>query len=357
MSPLDCARMSTLSQDSVLSALMLPLLQGQLSWPGRGLFLRARAGLPLLQAKLMGLQCEQSFKPDADALHQAGLEMVPPEITQRYPLVLVLPPRQREAARALWARAVAVTEPYGRILASAANVEGARSHEADLARLVGPVTALSKHKCRVFWSAPLQSSDAQLLQQWQSLDAISPIAAGRFLSRPGLFAWDRIDPGSALLAQHLPTTLRGVAADLGAGFGYLTVELLARCPGIVHVDLFEAELRALELARRNLAEQRVALDFHWHDVTRGLPRRYDVIVSNPPFHVDAHVRADLGRTFIKVAAAALNPGGSLWLVANRHLAYEQVLAGEFVRVRTVVQAHGFKILEAVRQGERERQRA
>jgi 16S rRNA (guanine1207-N2)-methyltransferase len=348
--------MSISNDDAVLAALLLPLAQRQLDWPGRGVFLQARCGLPLLQAALTGLVCEQTFKPDADALQRAGMELIEAELPQRYPMVMVLPPRQREAARAVLARAVALTEPNGRVLASAANTEGARSHEADLARLVGPLTSLSKHKCRVFWSAPLQNVDAELLARWRTLDAPQPIAAGRFLSRPGLFAWDRIDPGSALLAQHLPGTLRGHAADLGAGFGYLAAELLARCTGILALDLFEAELRALELARRNLAGAAapVQLGFHWHDVSGGLPRRYDVIVSNPPFHASGPSRLELGRNFIKVAARALNPGGCLWLVANRHLAYEQVLLGEFARVRTVVQAHGFKIIEATKTSERKR---
>ena len=344
------------NEDAALSALLLPLIQRRLDWPGRGVFLRARVGLPLLEAALPGLLCEQTFKPDAEALQNAGMELAAEGTPQRYPIVMLLPPRQRDEARALLARAVALTEPGGRVLASAANAEGARSHEADLVRLVGPVTSLSKHKCRVFWSEPLQSVNSELLAQWQALDAPQPVADGRFLSRPGLFAWDRIDPGSALLAQHLPGTLRGHAADLGAGFGYLAAELLARCPRITAVDLFEAELRALELARRNLADcaARTQLGFHWHDVTRGLPGRYDVIVCNPPFHAGAHARVELGHSFIGVAAQALNGGGSLWLVANRQLAYEQVLLREFARMRTVVQAHGFKIIEATKATRRER---
>jgi len=38
----------------------------------------------------------------------------------------------------------------------------------------------------------------------------------------------------------------------------------------------------------------------------------------------------------------------LWLVANRHLPYEQVLSDSFDSVRTVVQQHGYKIIAAVR---------
>ena len=57
---------------------------------------------------------------------------------------------------------------------------------------------------------------------------------------------------------------------------------------------------------------------------------------------------DLGRAFIAAAAVALNPGGRLWLVANRHLPYEEALGSGFGQVRTVAQEGGFKIVEAVK---------
>ncbi len=120
------------------------------------------------------------------------------------------------------ARAVAMTKPGGRIVVAQSNDEGARSSESDLAQLTGDVESMSKNKCRVFWTASLARLNVALIAQWQELDAPRPIAEGRFMSRPGIFAWDRIDVASALLAQHLPETLAGRAADLGAGFGYLS---------------------------------------------------------------------------------------------------------------------------------------
>ncbi len=343
--------------DPALETLMLPFVDGSLAWPRDGaLFLRARDGAALHAQALPGLVCEQGFKPDADALQRAGLELRAAD-DLRYPLVLVLPPRQRDEARALFASALARLQPGGVIVASMANDAGAKSGESDLARIAGPLVSRSKHKCRVFWTQPgAGGSDPALAAQWRALDAPRLIADGRFSSRPGVFAWDRIDPASKLLAEHFPADLRGHAADLGAGYGYLSVELLQRCPAIAAIDLYEAEARALELARDNLAREQVApampqvaLDFRWHDVTTGLLRSYDVIVSNPPFHAQgsAH-RPDIGRRFIAAGAGALKPGGRLWLVANRHLPYESVLDASFGSVRIVAQRDGFKIVEAIK---------
>ena len=336
--------------DVVLDVLFHPFQTQALAWPREGgaLFLRARDGWPLHARPLPGLVCEQTFKPAFDALQRSGLTVRADEVEGRFPLVLVLPPRQRDEARALFARAVAQAGPDGIVVACMHNDEGARTGQGDLARLAGPLGVLSKQHCRVFWTQPGNAVDVGLRDDWRVLDAPRPVAGGRFTSRPGVFAWDRIDPASALLASHLPTDLAGEAADLGAGTGYLALEVLARCPAVRSLDLYEAEARALELARGNLGGQ-PHVGFHWHDVTQGLPRAFDAIVTNPPFHAQGRAgRPDIGRRFIAAAADALRPRGRLVLVANRHLPYEGVLDARFANVRVLAQAHGFKVIEAVR---------
>lgn len=340
--------------DAVLDALFHPLLEQRLRVPAdaRVLFLRARDGYRLREWARPGWSCEQSFKPFADALLRSGLTVGDAQPASRYALVLVLPPRQRDEARALFARAACHAAGGGIVLACVPNAEGAKSAQADLAALLGSVAHLSKHKCRVFWAV---SDDATrndaLLDSWLALDRPQANAAG-YVSRPGLFAWDRVDTASALLAAHLPQDLQGRVADFGAGYGYLAAQIVARCPRVTALDLYESESRALEPARLNLEHalrvhgRELAIGLHWHDITTGVAQRYDAVVSNPPFHQGRADLPELGRAFIAEAARALVPQGCLWLVANRHLPYEATLSTHFEQVRTVAAQEGFKVIEA-----------
>lgn len=338
------------SSDPQLDALLLPFARGVLPWPqGDVAFLHARHGQALRDVPRGRLRCEQPYKPAADALQAAGHAVVP-VIEGRFDGVLVLPPRQREQARATFARAAVLCRENAPIVAAVANAQGAASAQADFAALFGLEGHLSKHRCRVFWTRRQQVRiDADLHEAWQALDAVRMISDGRYAVRPGVFSAGHVDPGSALLTRHLPGDLQGRVADLGAGWGYLADRLLTRNSGIDALDCYEADWHALQLAQTNLAVHvpRCRLGFHWHDVTRGLPAQYDAIISNPPFHDGQGVTTPaLGQRFIAVAAEALRPGGRFWMVANRHLPYEATLAARFRSHRVLADSDGFKVLVA-----------
>lgn len=340
--------MPNTADDPVLDTLLLPLLSGDVVLPENGqvLFLRARTGAALSRLPREALVCDQSFFPARQALTRSGYVLRGEDDGATYPLTLVLPQRQRDENRALLARAVAATGDGGVVMAAQSNVLGAKTFEGELESLAGKVTSLSKNKCRVFWARIDKAGVNQtLLAEWLDADAPRKTETG-FISRPGLFAWDRIDAGSQLLADTLPPGLAGQAADLGAGFGYLSDVVLGRYPGITSLDVIEAEKRALDAARQNLAGFGERAAFHWGDATATLPGRYDLIVSNPPFHIDRADRHDIGQAFIRQAAKALKPGGQVWLVANRHLPYEETLKAVF-RVAQVAAENGqFKVFKA-----------
>jgi 16S rRNA (guanine1207-N2)-methyltransferase len=340
----------TAPRNAVLQALLHPFAEGALAHAADTLFMNARADVAL-PPQAAGWSCVQGFKPWADALAAAGLHSQPglAEDAARFACVLLPLPRQRDLARAQMVEGLRRLAPGGVLVLAQANDAGAKSATADLARLVSPLTVESKYHCRVAWTAPDARRLAPALEDdWLRAAAPRAVPGTPWLARPGVFARDRIDAGSALLAEHLPGDFAGAVADLGAGWGFLSATLLQRCPGIRTLDLFEADAEALALAQTNLATlaHPAARRFHWHDVRAGLPAGFDAIVSNPPFHVDGADDPQLGRDFIAAAAAALRPGGRFWLVANRHLPYEAALAAGFATVREVARRDGFKVIEA-----------
>jgi 16S rRNA (guanine1207-N2)-methyltransferase len=162
-------------------------------------------------------------------------------------------------------------------------------------------------------------------------------------SQPGVFSWDRLDPGSALLLDSLPE-FTGKGADLGAGIGVLGHKVLSGA-GVTSLTLVEIDRRAVEAARRNLDDPRIAV--LWADVRRldnldGL----DFVVMNPPFHDGGTEDRALGVAFIAAAAKALRKGGVCWLTANRHLPYEAPLEAAFAKVTLKAERGGYKIYEA-----------
>jgi 16S rRNA (guanine1207-N2)-methyltransferase len=315
---------------------------------GRVLFMHAQP-LPSLNTFSGRLTCEQTWKPRADALRAAGIISVK-EAEGSYDLILLLPDRQRETILADIARAHDLLADGGTLVVALHNDWGAKRTETLLANIAGNIQSLSKHHSRVFWARKDHPWHAEDLAAWRGAAALRRILDGRFWSAPGLFNWDTVDEGSRLLTEHLPVTLSGAAADLGCGWGYLSDHLLRTCPNIRSLDCYDANATALEAARRNLGliPSPVRPRLHWHDVTTGLGDvRYDVVVMNPPFHDGREVQHDLGLRFITAAATALRSNtGELWLVANKHLPYENLLRELFDASRTAAEARGFKVLHA-----------
>ena len=169
-------------------------------------------------------------------------------------------------------------------------------------------------------------------------------AAPGFVTRPGVFSADGPDPASVALAAHLPDKLPTRMVDLGAGWGWLSAQVLAH-PGVEVLHLVEADAVALDCARRNVTDPRAR--FHWADALDfRLSEPVNGVVMNPPFHDGRAADPRLGAGFIRAAAGLLTGAGRLWMVANRHLPYEQALREHFGDVAEIGGDTRFKILTA-----------
>ncbi|PWJ18148.1 class I SAM-dependent methyltransferase [Jannaschia seohaensis] len=317
--------------------LSLALSGGIVALPetGRVLLMRPPGGLSTEALPLDRIVAEQGFRPDFEALEARGVT-VTPEAEGSFSGAIVFAARAKALTFDMLARACARVGPGGPVIVDGAKADGIDSvlKRVRAAAPVGEVYSKAHGKCFAF-EAP-----AETPEDW----AAPPASVDGFLTAPGVFSADGIDPGSALLAEHLGD-LAGRVCDLGAGWGYLSARVLAE-PKVTECHLVEAEHAALACARANITDPRAR--FHWADATRWEGGPFDVIVTNPPFHSSRKADPDLGRAFIAAAARLISPRGRVLLVANRHLPYEAALNAAFGEVTVLDDAQGYKVIAARR---------
>lgn len=312
--------------------------EGQLELPaeGRILLLGPRADADLSGLPRTRCHVVQGFRPDHDALAAQGFDCATAPMGD-YAAAIVFLPRVRELGQVRIAHAAARTD--GPVVVDGQKTDGIDSmlkHVRARTTLTGQI---AKAHGRAFWFPA--SSD---LADWAGAGAVEN--ADGYVTVPGVFSAAGIDPASALLAQSLPAKLGAAVADFGAGWGYLSAQVLRR-EDVKTLHLVEADHDALTCARVNVVDDRAR--FHWADVPQWVfPERLDTVVMNPPFHTTRKADPDIGRAFIQAAARALKPTGQLWLVANRHLPYEATLTDHFKQVTEAGGNAKFKVLHAQR---------
>ncbi len=298
--------------------------------------------------------CYQSFKPDVDSLQKMGVEC-----TQELPItvlneVLFVPSKQRIESLGLLAYALLNLKVGGQFIFCCSNQLGAGGFLSRIKEIFPSLEAESAKKCRYFvltLKEELNKKQKEILKTWSEEASSSTVPNTKYKSVPGIFGWNKIDKGSELLISTLPK-LSGCGADFGAGYGYLSHQVLSKNQDIDHLSLIEAELRSIHCAEKNLKEWKEKCSFHWLDVrdpniekTLGI---FDWILMNPPFHDESLVDQNLGKEFIQSASKLLKKNGSLYMVANSFLAYENLLEEAFSKVEKVLNENGFKVFHVKR---------
>jgi len=228
---------------------------------------------------------------------------------------VVLIAREKARARADLADAAASTQ--GSLVVDGQKTDGIEPVLKTFKSQGTIVGSVSKAHGKLFWCDALPD-----LSDWRA----APLEVDGLRSWPGVFSATKVDAGSQLLAQALPANLGTAVCDLGAGWGWLSAQIVSRCQSL---HMVEADDWALECARHNVPQATA----HWADVTQWIsPQLFDAVVMNPPFHEGRRGVPDLGIAFIAKAAEILRPTGALYMVANRHLPYEAALSAHFDKV-------------------------
>ncbi len=168
-------------------------------------------------------------------------------------------------------------------------------------------------------------------------------------TRPGVFSWEHLDEATAILADAMHIADGARVLDLGCGSGALgTVAALAAQADVCMLDADSEAVRCAARTASAAGAHRVRAMAS--DIAAAVQNeRFDVVLSNPPFHVGKITSLDVPMQFIEQAWEVLVPGGSLQLVANRTLPYEGAIRERFGNLTVLHDGVRFKVLQAVRQ--------
>lgn len=297
---------------------------------GTILFLRAPSDMDLGDLPMDRVAFSHGFKPEVDAWAARGaLDWDDSPVTA----AIVRTSRVRALTLALLHQAIGAVPEGAPVIVDGDKTDGVEAILKACRKefAVGEVFSKAHGKCFSF-PAPKHAPEGWRLTA-RDVDG--------FVTYPGVFSSDAVDPGSRLLADHLDG-VKGRVCDLGAGWGFLSRAVLS--DAVTSVDLVEAEGLSLRAARQNVTDPRAT--FHYADATTWTGGPFDWVISNPPFHTGRKGDPELGQAFIATAARVLTPQGRLRLVANRHLPYEATLRELFAESVVLADQGGYKVIEA-----------
>ncbi|MDP1932741.1 MAG: methyltransferase [Gammaproteobacteria bacterium] len=167
-----------------------------------------------------------------------------------------------------------------------------------------------------------------------------------FISKPGVFGWNKIDHGSELLAREALAHLSersdaGSVLDLGCGYGYLLMATAAL--PFARRTATDNNAAAVLAASANFAKLQIAVTVTLDDCGTHLSEQFDVILCNPPFHQGFSTSSALAEKFLLQIRKLLNPNGEAMLVVNQFIPIERVAAPHFANITTLSHTDGFKI--------------
>lgn len=285
-----------------------------------------------------GFQCEFSdFALDAFAESQ-------------FAQILYRVSKEKSVAHHIINQSRRLLQPDGILVLAGAKGDGIKTYADKAGRYLGDNRKTEKHGNYYVVSLQKYSTEQPPLddRDYPQLRPCIDIDGLQLISKPGQFGWNKVDQGSALLAEHLPDffgqfrTPPGSILDLGCGYGYLSV--MAARHVQAHIVATDNNAAALLSCQANFAVLNIDGEVIASDCGDRIGDRFDAIICNPPFHQGFDTDSDLTRRFVESSLRHLAPEGKALFVVNRFVPLEQSAASAGLVTVGVAENRSFKLL-------------
>src|SRR5690606_13233769 len=114
------------------------------------------------------------------------------------------------------------------------------------------------------------------------------------------------------------------------------------------VDGVDVQFQAVTCARETYRANGSAGEILASDGLQTVQGRYQIVITNPPFHAGVRTDTSVTEAFLAGLARYLLPGGELRLVANSFLGYEALIRRYVGPVETLASNRRFTVYRCVR---------
>lgn len=244
-----------------------------------------------------------------------------------------------------------VLKPLGVLWISGQKNEGVKTYIEKASALFGCGKNIQKDGMSYSSQLVKKDKSGELLndENYRELRECLSINNKSVLSKPGQFGWNKLDQGSEFLIDQVTQALVTENLsfehflDLGCGYGYLTIA--SQHLPIKQRTLTDNNAAALITASANCKHLNIAAEVIAGDAGEQLPKYFDLILCNPPFHQGFSVDGDLTDKFLRNAAKQLTEKGLAYFVVNQFIALEKKALPYFTQINLIAQNKSFKVIE------------
>jgi 16S rRNA (guanine1207-N2)-methyltransferase len=270
--------------------------------------------------------------------------------------VILLLPKGRKIAQRWLLQAYLSLSNNGSFILIGANDQGIQSVARDASDLFTNIGVLGFKKGTRIYHAKKQNNSNHFPEwaqepgiaqgTWKIFTADLHGTTYTFHSLPGVFSYDHLDEGTRFLIEHLEIPVGSRVLDIGCGYG--AIGIVAANLGAAYVDLADNHLLSIASTNENIHLNKIFnATIYASDLYSSLPDvKYDLILSNPPFHMGKQVDYRVTEKMISEGHKRLNAGGSLIIVANRFIRYERLMQQVFGNFKFVKENKKFAILSS-----------